>query len=77
MAEEQDGLREHSHIAFEREPEVEPERRRRRAIGPSIPTRRPRRHGQRIAEETDDTMGALTAKREASGIETDRLILAL
>lgn len=28
MAEEQDGLRKHSHIAFEREPEVEPERRR-------------------------------------------------
>ena len=75
MAEKQDGSREHSHIAFEREPEVEPERRRRRAIGPSIPTRRPRRHGQRIARETDDTLGALTAKREASGIETDKLIV--
>lgn len=75
MTEEQDGLREHSHLAFEREPDVEPERRRRRAIGPSIPTRRPRRHGQRIAQETDDTLGALTAKREASGIETDKLIV--
>jgi len=75
MAEEQDGLREHPHLAFEREPEVEPERRRRRALGPPIPTRQPRRHGQRIARETDDTLGVISAKREVSGIETDKLIV--
>lgn len=75
MSEGQHEMKNFPHLIFEREPDIEPERRRRRAIGASIPTRQPRQHGQQIAKETDDTLLALAAKRDAVGIETEKLIV--
>lgn len=75
MAKEQDGLREHSHIAFEREPEVEPERRR---WGP--PPRPPKRcdrrqHALGISTGINSASGAIDRNRTQAGVDPSRLIV--
>lgn len=75
MAGEPNQPQEYTHIPFEREPDVEPERRRRHAIGPTIPPRDPQQHGRIIGEESKNVLEGLTAKRRAAGIAPDRLVV--
>lgn len=75
MAGEPNHPQEYLHIPFEREPDFEPERRRRRAIGPNIPQRDPQQHGRLIGEESENVLRGLTATRRAAGITPDRLVV--
>ncbi len=64
----------HPHIAFEREPDIEPERRK-HGFGTRPPTRPPQEHGTAIQRGVAAAASNITRKREALAIAPDRLIV--
>lgn len=74
MAEEQQ-FGPQSHIGIEREPDLEPERRRRRAYGNPMPQRRRNSHGGTIRREIDSALTSVGSVRQTLGVSPDRLIV--
>ncbi len=75
MAEEQDRLREYPHLAFEREPKVEPDRRR-RGRPPRLPKKFSRRqHALGISAGITSASGAIDRNRAQAGVDPSRLIV--
>ena len=64
----------HPHIAFDREPDVEPERRK-RGFGTSPPARARRQHGTAIQQSVAAATSNIRQRRETLAISPDRLIV--
>ena len=66
---------EQPHISFEREPDVERERRRSGRIIPHVPNRDRASHGKIVQHEVARAVSNVTARREALGIAIDQLLV--
>lgn len=64
-----------SHIGIEREPDLEPERRRRRGHGSPMPQRSRGAHGGAIRRDVDAAVTSVGGARQAAGIAPDRLLV--
>jgi len=65
----------HEHIAVEREPEAEFDRRTRRPPPPQFPQRQPADHGSNLEDEYSETLRQTAERRAASGVDPSRLIV--
>lgn len=63
------------HIGIAHEPDVEPERRKRKGRAASRPVRHRAAHGASIQRDVESTMFTVTAKRRQLGIAPDRLLV--
>lgn len=63
------------HISMRREPDVEPERRRRNAYGKPPPRRPESSHGAVIKEGVDSALSTVEAARQVAGIAPGRLLV--
>ena len=63
------------HIGIAREPDVEPERRKRKGRAAPRPTRDRAAHGAAIQQDVESTMSTVAAKRRELGIAPDRLLV--
>jgi hypothetical protein len=64
-----------SHIGIQREPDIEPERRRRRGQSPSLPHRTRNIHGDDIKRNVGAAVTSIRAARQAAGIAPNRLLV--
>jgi hypothetical protein len=74
MPEERGAIRRLEHIPLVREPDIEPEHRRRRYFS-RVPARDRRLHGSELEKGYDETVDQLLQERQISGIAPERLLV--
>ncbi len=72
---ERSGATAHPHIGLQREPDVEPPRRRGGGFGQELPVRHRSSHSRKIRDDVDSTVSLVAEKRKHLGIAADRLLV--
>ena len=63
------------HIGIDREPDIAPERRRKRGQGPRLPQRNRNSHGDEIRRDLGAAVTSIEAARQTAGVSPDRLLV--